>query len=230
MRTSWLLIALAGCALLDRLPLSAADLTRVDRTIAREPAYQTKSPRYCLLVFGPQAKTRVWLVRDGDVLYADRNGNGDLTEPGERYRGTKGTKEVRWTIGDVVEADRRARHTDLQVRFRRGSFSLGLRTADGLRQAVGNEMGPLHFSDRARDAPIVHFAGPLTFLFRTPPKLVSGKEEHFIALVGTAGLGEGTAAYCHSDEFMKVKMVGEVEFPRPSPAAPLRLRCTDEGY
>ena len=31
----------------------------------------------------PEAQTRVWIVQDGDTLYVDRNGNGDLTEPGE---------------------------------------------------------------------------------------------------------------------------------------------------
>src|SRR5262249_19705371 len=36
------------------------------------------------LVFGPEAADRVWLVVDGDTLYVDRNGNGDLTEPGEK--------------------------------------------------------------------------------------------------------------------------------------------------
>ena len=29
-----------------------ADLTKIDRTIAKEPAYKSK-PKYCLLVFGP---------------------------------------------------------------------------------------------------------------------------------------------------------------------------------
>src|SRR5262249_8147594 len=61
-----------------------ADLTKIERTIAKEPAYKSK-PKYCLLVFGPEAKTRVWLVLDGDTLYVDRNGNGDLTETGERF-------------------------------------------------------------------------------------------------------------------------------------------------
>jgi RNA polymerase sigma factor (sigma-70 family) len=60
----------------------AARLARADRTIKKEPAYQGQ-PKYCLLVFGPQAKDRVWLVLDGDTLYVDRNGNGDLTEAGE---------------------------------------------------------------------------------------------------------------------------------------------------
>jgi hypothetical protein len=64
-------------------PATAADLTRVDRSIGKEPAYKTKSPRYCLLVFGREADYRVWLVLDGDTLYVDRNGNGDLTGAGE---------------------------------------------------------------------------------------------------------------------------------------------------
>jgi hypothetical protein len=71
------------------LPLPAADLTQLDRKIAKEPAYQSK-PKYCLLVFGPEAKTRVWLVQDGDTLYVDRNGNGDLTEADEKVTAGKG--------------------------------------------------------------------------------------------------------------------------------------------
>ncbi len=62
----------------------AVDYAKIDRTIAKRPTYQSKAPKYCLLVFGPEADTRVWLVLDGEVLYVDRNGNGDLTEDGER--------------------------------------------------------------------------------------------------------------------------------------------------
>src|SRR5262249_46072878 len=65
------------------------------RTAPTDPAYQSKSPRYCLLVFGPKAETRVWLVLDlvsepweadgaKNALYVDRNGNGDLTDPSAR--------------------------------------------------------------------------------------------------------------------------------------------------
>ena len=83
----------------------AAGLTKIDRTIAKEPAYKSK-PKYCLLVFGPEAKTRVWLVLDGDTLYVDRNGNGDLTEKGERFvlaldeYDLKRGKRV-WHVGDI---------------------------------------------------------------------------------------------------------------------------------
>jgi hypothetical protein len=81
-RPLFLAFAIASCAHLS----SGADLTNVDRTIAKEPTYHTSSPRYCMLVFGPEAKTRAWLVLDGDILYLDRNGNGDLTEDGERLK------------------------------------------------------------------------------------------------------------------------------------------------
>jgi hypothetical protein len=72
--------------LLLSTPADASDLTKVDRKIRVEPTYQSKSPKYCLLALGADAKTKVWLVQDGDTLYADLNGNGDLTEPGERFK------------------------------------------------------------------------------------------------------------------------------------------------
>jgi len=68
----------------------AVDLGKVDRTIKKEPAYKTR-PAYCLLAFGPDAKDRVWLVLDGDVLYVDRNGNGDLTDAGEKVAAKAGS-------------------------------------------------------------------------------------------------------------------------------------------
>jgi hypothetical protein len=63
---------------------AAADLTKLERSIRKEPAYKDR-PKYCLLAFGPEAKATVWLVRDGDWLYVDSNGNGDLTEPAKRF-------------------------------------------------------------------------------------------------------------------------------------------------
>src|SRR5713226_8794451 len=76
-----------AAAFLFLAPLAqAADLAKIERKITKEPAYQTKTPKYCLLVFGPEAKSRVWLVQDGDVLYVDRNGSGDLTEKGKSVK------------------------------------------------------------------------------------------------------------------------------------------------
>jgi hypothetical protein len=80
MRIPTLLTALV---LLSAPGVRAADLAKIERKIAKEPAYESKAPKYCLLVFGLDARTRVWLVQDGEKLYVDRNANGDLTEAGE---------------------------------------------------------------------------------------------------------------------------------------------------
>jgi hypothetical protein len=70
---------------------TAADLGKIDRRIRKEPVYASKSPRYVLVVLGPEAKDHVWLVKDGNVLYVDRNGNGDLTEAGEKVLAKEGS-------------------------------------------------------------------------------------------------------------------------------------------
>src|SRR5262245_52648658 len=102
-------------AVLLLAPLAqAADLAKIERKIAKEPAYQTKSPKYCLLVFGLDAKTRVWLVQDGDTLYVDRNGNGDLTEPGESVKLKQQGGDFRaFEVGDLTLGG--LKHTGLSV-------------------------------------------------------------------------------------------------------------------
>ena len=51
------------------------------RPSRKEPAYAASPATACLL---GQEEARFWLVLDGDTLYADKNGDGDLTEAGER--------------------------------------------------------------------------------------------------------------------------------------------------
>ena len=79
----WLsfIMALIGPAVAD---LARADEPRPDRSIRKQPVYRLEAPTYALLEFGRAKSERVWLVRDGRTLYVDRNGNGDLTEQGER--------------------------------------------------------------------------------------------------------------------------------------------------
>ena len=69
--------------------LAIAETPKFDRTIGHEPVYKTKAPKYGLLVFGSEGKDRVWLVHDGDTLYVDRNGNGNLTEAGKKVAAEK---------------------------------------------------------------------------------------------------------------------------------------------
>jgi len=72
------------CFAFGHASTTAADLSKIERTLIKQPSYQTNHPKYGLLVFGSEAQVRIWVVLDGDTMYLDRNGNGDLTEPGKR--------------------------------------------------------------------------------------------------------------------------------------------------
>jgi hypothetical protein len=99
----------------------ASDLDKIDCPLVKEPAYQSKNPKYALLVLGRQARTRIWLVLDGTTLYVDRNGNGDLTEDGEKVRGTKGGQAIpeedvyTFAVGELRDGDRRHRNVTVIV-------------------------------------------------------------------------------------------------------------------
>src|SRR4029453_11953400 len=74
-----------------------------------------------LLVFGPEAKTRVWLVVDGDDLYVDANANGDLTEAGEKFSflkpgpsGHPQSGDERSVVGVTIH-DGKLKHTELRL-------------------------------------------------------------------------------------------------------------------
>jgi hypothetical protein len=103
-------------------PAWAADLTKIERSLRKEPVYQTKMPKYCLLVFGPEAKTRVWLVLDGKTLYVDRNANGDLTDDGEKIAGKKGLDvfgedgEYLFKVDEIHDGLRTHKNLSLTVR------------------------------------------------------------------------------------------------------------------
>ena len=91
------------------------------RTIAKEPAYLSKAPQYGLLKFGLGSKNCVWLVRDGAILYVDRNGNGDLTEAGEKVAAKVGVgsdpeaEGYSFDVGDISVGGRL--HKGLAVYF-----------------------------------------------------------------------------------------------------------------
>src|SRR5262249_22449779 len=99
------------------------DYKKIKRSVAREPRY-VGAPRYALFIFDPQAKFWVWAVLDKsrselpfyDVLYLDKNGNGDLTEPAKRFVGTYDKKLKILTIraGELTVPGTKLTHTDLR--------------------------------------------------------------------------------------------------------------------
>jgi hypothetical protein len=187
-------------------PGSAADLSGIDRAIAREPAYKSR-PRYCLLVFGPEAKFRVWLVQDGDTLYVDRNGNGDLTEPGEKATWNSKTCEV----GLVSSPDGKLRYRMTLKQYPRG-MRLTVVAEDKQRFMVGDPDGEaLVFADRPADAPVAHIGGPLAIELSHYESLV------LRVRVGTTGLGKGSFA---ARVLPDVAAVAQIAFPSREPGGP----------
>ena len=218
--TAALLVLLSG-----RQPAAGFDLSKIERRIVREPVYETGKPKYCLLVFGPQAQTRVWLVLDGKALYADRSGKGDLAGPGKRLKnaGLKDSKMVRYYTGPIIAADGKARYPDVIVFV----FETGRANKEVLidvavpmgggpgtyRQRVG-QGSELQFADRPGDAPILHFDGPLNMALEGPKQVfVPGdKPLPLRVVVGTPGLGRGTFAWVIFDS-KAPSAVAQIAFP-----------------
>jgi len=212
-------------------PASAVDLNKIDPTIAKEPVYHSKAPTYCLLVFGHEAKTRVWLVLDGDVLYVDRNGDGDLTQGDECCKPAQPPLGGRWhdyVIGDIIDLDGRTKYADLRLRATKGGEAiLSVRAYGGHKQKAGLDEESLRFADRPKTAPIVHFGGPLSIRVR-PFKLVRGKTDaEILAEMGTPGRGEGTFAWVWD---WNICPVAEMEFPgRDARAERIKLKVIFDG-
>ncbi len=220
------------------LPAHAGGLAEVERILRKEPSYPAK-PRYCLLVFGPEIQARVWLVRAGDRLYVDKNGNGDLTEPGECVQMERpsprrfpiqsyASPEVEIVIGGhcwgKLQLTERRLHPQFKPldeneretwqRFQRveGGIETVIRISEfapssrgrdkpisaHIQQAAGwDATGQLAFAPQPKDAPIVHFDGPLTLRLADlkPPQWEKTSQSFDLQIcLGTPGLGKGTFA------------------------------------
>jgi hypothetical protein len=203
----------------------AADLTKIDRTIAKEPSYQG-TPKYCLLVFGPEAKTRVWLVLDGEVLYVDRNGNGDLTEAGEMLKQQRAYPQQEFpTVFLSLPGEERRQlrvsvhHYRLEGEAQEGPHPGIDITIDG----KGWRTPSKQFSDQPKDAPVIHLNGPISLLCPHPPTFVPGKTTNLRIAIGTPGLG--AYGWCRAREIVGpyARLLGVVEYPnKDAGGKPLR--------
>jgi hypothetical protein len=225
------------------------DLAGIDRAIAKEPAYRSKAPRYCLLVFGPEAKTRVWLVHDGDTLYVDRNGNGDLTEEGERVGATDGfvrldgaTKagvdregtlmlKAQFRVGTLTERDGMTKHT-LWVGAAADERDCDIVCAEVAGRYIQSTDVDFAFGARPATAPVVHLNGPLAVYpwapRGAPAPLARGDGAGSLAVrIGTAGHGPDSEAWVNPFKGVPgdISPVADVEFPNRRPGGnPIKVR------
>jgi hypothetical protein len=186
------------------------DLTKIDRTIVKEPKYKTQ-PYYALLAIGPEAKKRVWLVVDGETLYVDRNGNGDLTEANKRVEQPKKIEVApgmykhmnSFDLGEVqglrLRVDFWVRNKDFvpdnefEKKILKDHQENGWEFATLYRvKADGSNLSaqiPVAFCRNAKDTQICHLGGRLTFALRANDLLERHSDKNILQMrIGTPGL------------------------------------------
>lgn len=229
--------------LLTAADAPAVDYAKIDRSLSKEPAYKSKSPKYGLLLFGPDAKLRVWLVLDGETLYLDRNGDGNLTAANKRFAKASDCNDI-----EIADPDGRTRyvienvseHSEGKPARRFLDVGVTIKGPVEYRQYCGLEL-----KDSPRDAAIAHFNGPLgigprTINWKAPPglSLVTGdKPADLYAMVGTmsAKYRCWVVARSHNGDksaFPKgVHPVVDIEFPPKKPGeASVKRRYALDGF
>lgn len=202
---------------------NAIELEKVERTIGTQPKYLAPDQGYVLLVFGESAE-RTWLVFDGEILYVDRNGDGDLIDSNETIRPTRIDEEA--SIYKVGPVGATKKYNLLVMRI--PDQIVVVASLPGERIQVAESV---KFSTLANKAPIIHFDGTITIAAldgglsvaigqhaQLTSNLLPGIESEFYAQLGTPGIGEGafaSLAYIKTsfDEFCKIVQRESMEIP-----------------
>jgi hypothetical protein len=161
MRSHLLHAALLGML----IPLAgyAGDAAKPRREIVKQPVYTSKTPLYALLVFGKKADRTMWVVIDGDMLYADRNGNGDLTDPEDAIPNPSAGHRSTFRIDNPTTT--KVAKTSDYVHIYRSSLGIRIRRRGGpwTYQFVGYGKSPrIELGKTSATAPVLRFDGPLS--------------------------------------------------------------------
>lgn len=157
---------LLRAALLGMLiPLTgyADDAAKPRREIIKQPVYTSGEPLYALLVFGAKADRTMWIVIDGDKFYADRNGNGDLTDPEDAIPSPSPYQRSSFRIDNPTS--KKDPQTSDYVDIDRSSLGIRIRRRGGpwTYQFIGYGKSPrVGFGKTPATAPVLHFDGPLS--------------------------------------------------------------------
>lgn len=205
------------------LPAQAAtyrdvDYGKLDRHLRKEPAY-VAPPLYALFVLDLAGDFRVWCVLDKsrpdlayhDVLYIDLDGDGDLTEPGEKFTGTYDEKgaaagmALAIRVGDIAVPGTDLVHTKFLVSTVRKQDRKGVwfRMNWAGRQEMSGGYGRLGMNTTAwrptaAEAPVIRPCpdGPLSFATWGDDEIAlsPGSFAHVNVIAGNAGSGPDTLA------------------------------------
>lgn len=223
-----MLVGLLGAA-----PAAAIDYDTIDRSIGKEPVYSGK-PEYVLLLLGAEARRRVWIVIDGEAIYIDRNGDGDLTEAEERFATSDDCKQIdisdpagdkKYVIDRLrVHRDENGKHPP----FLLAHVDVG--PSPSFQQYCDARLGA-----SPAEAAIAHFDGPLaigpsTIAWKVPPETVlttGAKPDDLYAMVGTMSerhkcwvvvISHKSTTECCFPDAVRPRVA--VEFPAQASGAP----------
>lgn len=227
-------------------PLVPDSLVKIDRNILKLPKFTSDKPGYLLLAFGPDAGFKVWVVFDGETLFVDANGNGDLTDdepvrfnpalstPPKAYvfeaKGVGPEKEEKkWTLGVSTLSVGASQPAAILTAVRDGS--------------PPQKVGPtdFRFTDTPDAARVVHFGSKVLAVrpsLTMPSVLEVGKAAEFRVQVGTPGVGVGSFASVGNDGMPKDRNpLAEFTFPPAKPGekpvvlkVELKERCCGDQF
>jgi hypothetical protein len=200
-----------GLLLLTAEPTRAVDvpdLGKIERRIAKEPAYKAEQPLYGLYVFGPEARTWVWAVLDKsrpdaadyDVLYFDRNADGDLTAPEDHIVGKVVADGVTFDIGSFTDPLTKQKHTEMSITRHGGEAPRVMLRVKWcgkvmIQGGYAPEVGPYtQFATTPATAPVLWPGadGPLSFQFWQLQPLAIGQATDVRVFLGHQGHGRHT--------------------------------------
>ena len=195
--------------------LFAADLqqqfSKIDRQIGKQPKYVAERPLYGLVVFGPKMKSRIWMVLDKsipsqtqyDIVYADLNGNNDLTDEGEQIKTEVGKDgDSRFKMPNFTDPSTGATHTEFSLRCAAGDDAYQMVSVQWRGQQKfggGYTDNPeketySQFASSPENAPILWLNGdgPFTFQRWYTESLQIGQASDVKLFIGVPGVGQST--------------------------------------
>lgn len=232
-----LVFAMPWCAMIvmqakDNVPgatKGTSVLESASRKIEKEPKYSHK-PRYALVVLGTSADAKMWMVEDGEILYLDKNLNGDLTDDGPAISRKDSGDLCDYKCAALTPA-KGPKHTDFCLRrwsSGEAGDQYGLSLAvDGTKPMYAGWFGTF-WSSSPDTVPVIQFGGPLkpTTLRRDNTFVLGSKLDRFDIAFRNDGLGKGATSYLSIDALPK-DVIPEVEINWPVAPGATPVRTTE---
>lgn len=214
---AWPLAAQTTDAVATKEP-APIDFAKVDRTPPKLPDLNAPVPQLGLLLFGAHADKRVWVLLDKsdakaeayDVLYLDKDADGDLTEDGERLEcepvAKKSAPARIFVLPEWKDPGTGAVHTDLSFTWTKKRFSYrmkwrGQKLTMGMYGPDGDSYGQLGTSAATAPVAVPGWDRPFEFERWYGGELARGAETEFKVFIGNRGSGTGLFS-CVDDKFL----------------------------